>query len=66
MDFDFGRVRKLVAAVATAIASVVTVYTAAQVDGEVTSEEIGAIAGAAVVGALGAYAVWRVPNEPEV
>ncbi len=63
---DFSRVRKLVAAVATAIASVIAVYTAAQVDGEVTSEEVGQVAGAAVVGLLGAYAVWRVPNEPEV
>lgn len=49
-------------AVAAAVSSVLTVVTAALLDQAVSIPEWGEIAATLVVGALGVYAVWRVPN----
>lgn len=52
---DAGRYRKLLAALGAAAG----VFAAAAADGQFTAEDIGQV----VLAALGAFLVWRLPND---
>lgn len=55
---------RIAKAVVAAVGTVVVVLTAALADDVVGASEAGAIAAAAVEGAITVWAVYRVPNQP--
>lgn len=56
---------KALAATATTVAGVVTLFVTDVADGSLSWDEGGTLIGAVVAAVATIYAVWRVPNSPK-